>query len=624
MTVVPPGSETKIELPQGWTVASGQSPLAVIGPENDLRMEFIEIPRTGEVEEIAQAAWRSGDPEFNLAVLNAVRAPAEDGWETVTQISYQTPAAESRSAVAIVRTLEGRAYVNLITGSKAAFGRRIAQVIQMLQGWKPASLKSTSLADRERTVWGPDQSARLGDFIRTSMDRMKIPGVSVAIVENLRVVFAEGFGRKRVGDDEAVAPTTPFKIGSSTKSLTTLMMARLVERGVFTWETPVVDILKDFALGDPDLTSKLQMRHTVCACTGMPRRDLDFIFKYAGITPEQRLAEMRTMRPTTGFGETFQYSNLLVAAGGYAAARAFAPDLPLETAYERVMQELVFDPLRMTHSTFRHEDAVRLRPALPHAINFDGECEEIALEREMSISGVAPAGAAWSTAIDMARYLQLELGNGETPDGERVISETALARRRSPEIKIGEKSSYGLGLLIDDEQGIPLMGHGGNTLGFSADMWFLPTKNLAAVVLANVYVANYFLAAVRQKIFEIVFEAAPRAESMIASAVTSRADNQAKMHARIKRDAAAMATIAAMAGNYESEELGPARIVQTDGAYRIEFESWGSDLGVEQEQSGAQLLVLTSPPFPLRLQLAPDGRELILDAAQAKYTFRKV
>src|SRR5882724_9389905 len=100
-------------------------------------------------------------------------------------------------------------------------------------------------------------------------------------------------------------------------------MARLVAKGNFRWSTPVTELLPDFALADPKVTRKLEMRHAVCACTGMPRRDIDLVFKFKGISPEQRLAEMRAMSPTTGFGETFQYSNDLVAAGGYAAARSF-------------------------------------------------------------------------------------------------------------------------------------------------------------------------------------------------------------------------------------------------------------------------------------------------------------
>jgi CubicO group peptidase (beta-lactamase class C family) len=69
------------------------------------------------------------------------------------------------------------------------------------------------------------------------------------------------------------------------------------------------------------------------------------------VRPEDRITEMRQMSPTTGFGETFQYSNYLAAAGGFAAAHSFAPDLSLADAYDRAMRQLVFEPLGMKQTS---------------------------------------------------------------------------------------------------------------------------------------------------------------------------------------------------------------------------------------------------------------------------------
>jgi hypothetical protein len=54
-----------------------------------------------------------------------------------------------------------------------------------------------------------------------------------------------------------------------------------------TWSTPVTEVLPKFSLADPELTKDLQMRHTVGASTGMPRRDIDIVFRFAGVTPEE-------------------------------------------------------------------------------------------------------------------------------------------------------------------------------------------------------------------------------------------------------------------------------------------------------------------------------------------------
>jgi CubicO group peptidase (beta-lactamase class C family) len=117
------------------------------------------------------------------------------------------------------------------------------------------------------------------------MAELQIPGVAIAVVQAGRIVFAEGFGAPRIGSSDPVRPDTRFRIGSNTKPLTTLMMARLVARGNFDWSTPVTRLLPDFALADPELTHKLEMRHTVAASTGMPQRDMDLTSSSKGSRP---------------------------------------------------------------------------------------------------------------------------------------------------------------------------------------------------------------------------------------------------------------------------------------------------------------------------------------------------
>jgi CubicO group peptidase (beta-lactamase class C family) len=347
------------------------------------------------------------------------------------------------------------------------------------------------------------------------MNSLNVPGASIAIVQDGRIVYAVGLGVRSLDRPEPVTVQARFMLGSVTKALTTFLMARLVDQKRLNWSTLVVDLLRGFALADPEIARRLQIRHTASASTGMPRRDYEFIFRHSGVTPEARIAEMKTMLPTTGFGETFQYSNLLVAAGGDATARACIPDGPLEDAFNEVMKEQVFRPLGMNDTFLRQEDALRRDAAAPHAMGFDGRAHNVPISMEMSVHSVAPAGGVWSTASDLARYVAVELANGRLPDGEPLISEEALLERRRPGIKIDDKNSYGLGLIISNESGLRVIHHGGNTLGFSADMYFLPDSGFGAVVLTNAYAATEFLAEIRLKLSEMVFGAEPRAEQIV-------------------------------------------------------------------------------------------------------------
>jgi len=625
-----PGASAPVTLPAGWSFETQPSDVVtIVSPEGDLRAAFLVAPLEGTPEEIAERAWRALDSSFDLPVLQKRSMPGIGGWDAVFQIFYNVPEAQSRVVVAGLRMLGHKAYCTLASGSKGSIGRRQMQLGDVVLNWKPDDLTQPSLDGSKRRKWEEQQSAEMREFLRRGMAELQIPGGAIAVVQGGRVVFAEGFGVEKIGSNQPVRADTRFMIGSSTKPLTTLMMARLVATGKLDWSTPVTKLLPDFALADPDLTRKLEIRHTVSASTGMPRRDLDFVFRFKGITPEQRLEEMKQMKPTTGFGETFQYSNYLVAAGGYAAARAYRQQGSLQDAYELAMRQLVFEPLGMKQTSFDRGDGGTA--ASPHAPDFEGNTVLIDPAIEECVRAVAPAGAAWSTVIDMAQYLLLELNRGKLPRGEQLLPEERLVERRKRGIKIIDKMSYGLGLFVSDEDGLNVIHHGGNSWGFSADMYFLPEEDLGVVLLTNIRLANLFLAAARRKVFELIFDAPPRAEQTIAAASQAEKEAAAGRLARVRVDADSVKWLDRAVGQYRSSELGPLAVQRRDRQYCAEFESWTSTLGMEEQPDGSRVAVLISAPWNggaiaatgARFQVAEDGRTLVLDEGQTLYKFER-
>ncbi len=618
-----PGSLAPIRLPTGWSRASEPGgAVTIVAPEGDLRVGFVMCALDGTPEEIARHAWRIFDAGFDFPVRQTIQIPGSGGWDAGFQVVHTVPAAQSRSAIAVLRTRGDNAYCVLILGTKASINRRMAQIMEVLEGWKPEGLSAPNLGRAMQTEWGEKQSAQMSEFLRRAMAELQVPGAAMAVVQAGRIVFAEGFGTPRIGSSEPVRPETRFMIGSNTKPLTTLMMARLVARGNFDWSTPVTKLLPDFALADPELTRRLEMRHTVAASTGMPPRNMDMIFKFKGVTPEQRLAEMKQMKPTTGFGETFQYSNYMVALGGYAAARSFRRENSLGEAYEQAMQELVFGPLGMERTGF-HEGHGK-DWASPHAIGFEGSCELLDPTMERFVAAVAPAGGVWSSAKDMARYLLLELNRGRLPGGEQLLPEDGLVERWKGATKITGTMSYGLGLLRGEEDGLDMVSHGGMTLGFTSDMYFLPRNDIGVILLTNLFAAN-LVAAARQKVFELLFGAQVKAQQMIEAASLAEEQAIAGRRARVKLGAEAAAWLEGMAGEYRSHELGPLFVRRKEGGYWGEFESWASPLGIEEQTSGRPLVALVGPGLihTLRLQVAGEAQALVLDQGQYVYRFER-
>ena len=121
-----------------------------------------------------------------------------------------------------------------------------------------------------------------------------MPGVVVGIVQDGKVVFAGGFGVRELGKPAPVDADTTVMIASNTKALTTLLLAKLVDaKGNSTWDTPVTSVLPSFKLGDADTTQQVLIKHLICACTGLPRQDLEWLFEFKGVDARGRDGDAR-------------------------------------------------------------------------------------------------------------------------------------------------------------------------------------------------------------------------------------------------------------------------------------------------------------------------------------------
>ncbi len=588
-------------------------------PEGDLVMINMILPAVGKPEDLLLKAWKKYQPNFNRKVELKTTPPASGGWEEIQKIAYEVPVKESRAVVGQYGVLKGKAYITLLDGSYSTFQKRGAQIAIVAGSWKPIDLIEEKLGDREAIKLGPKEIKILESFLQNSMREMQIPGAQVAIVQDGKVVWEKAFGVHQKGAKDKVTSDSLFMIGSTTKPLTTLLQARLVDQEKLEWDQPLREILPGFALADSSATRKLELKHTACACTGMPRRDLDFIFEYENLTAEQRIAQLKTMSPTTGFGETFQYSNLLVAAGGYAAAHTLYPKLTYDSAYEKALREEVFGPLGFMRSRVRPFSGDRL--AAPHAIDMQGRMTPIPQRMDDMVYSVAPAGAVWSNALDMSRYVLFELGNGKL-DGKQVLSEKQVLARRTPGVKIDDTAKYGLGLINDDVKGIETWGHGGNTLGFTSDLVFLPKQQVGWVLLLNAggsSLRNVF----QQKMMEVLFKAEVTSQKNMSHIMKRLRESLVKVRQQVSTNPSKTKWIKGLVGQWSSEELGKMVISATKNGYVADFGEWQSELGSLNDSPDT--FIFTSPPLAgsVPFQLQKDG-SILIDAGQTKYSFKRI
>lgn len=577
---------------------------------DDVQLTVVESSEPDALKAIA-AAWKGGalTPDGE-----PVRWPAVQGWDEEVSASFTNPARKTQVR-AEVRRFRSRTFVLLAEADGATLAKREAQLDALVAGLAPPELRAESFAGQKPR----DLDARAFEaFLARAVAQLGVPGAAVAVVHRGKVIFEKTFGTRTLGAVEPVTPDTLFLMASITKPMTTFMQAALVDAGLFKWDTRVTTLLPDFALADAKLTKQLELWHMSCACTGMPRRDVENLVEYANVTAEQRLASMREMQPTTGLGETYQYSNLMVAAGGFAAAHAYAPQLSLHDAYVKVMSEKVFAPLGMTRSTADFALATRLEHATPHALDLDGTPRALALGFEGNVVPIAPAGAVWSTLHDMEKYALAELSRGVSPlDGKRVVSEASYLERARPRTAAG----YGLGIDVRLAVGLTILGHDGGADGFGTSLYLIPEHELGLVVLTNIRNGTPlellpFNSAAKRKLLELLFEGAqPVADTLVSFALQMRRELARQQGSGVQREPDAE-WLAKVAGSYTSPTLGALEI----RGNVFDVGEWQAHFG----RRGDELILLDAPFAGTPLLFDEASGTITLPDPQTKYVFTRV
>src|SRR5262245_41694342 len=258
--------------------------------------------------------------------------------------------------------------------------------------------------------------ATLEAYAQTAQEQWNVPGLAIAVVKDDQVIYAKGFGVKRVGDTDPVDPDTVFQIGSTSKAFTAALVAMQVDDGKFTWTDRVIDHLSSFEMGDPWVTREFQVADLMTQHSGMPAYAGDGM-AILGYPADYIVSKMKLIEPVTSFRSEFAYVNnlFLVAA---ALARTTSGQ-----SWADGLDARVFRPLGMRSSS-SGQDAFEAatNAAAPHKL-VDGKVTAFAANAPQLAWAYTygPAGGVNSTVRDMAQWLRLLLGNG-TFAGTQIVS----------------------------------------------------------------------------------------------------------------------------------------------------------------------------------------------------------
>ena len=335
---------------------------------------------------------------------------------------------------------------------------------------------------------GQQASRKLDEYIAKTMEDWQVPGLAIAVVQDGKTVFAQGYGVRESGKPDRVDTDTLFQIASTTKAMTAATLGMLVDEGKLTWDDPVVQHLTSFQLHDPYATRELRIRDLLTHRGGLP--NTDFLWYPVARSREEISTLLQHVRPSYSLRSDFVYQNVMYMMAGEVVEAVSGQSWSAFTR-QRLLEPLAMQRTCMGTVEARERGNVAVDHRLVH-----GELRVLTRRYEAADEPLGPAGALWSSVDDMTNWIRMLLNDGRFED-QRLLSREAVAEMFRPQTLLAKPpyptykllqphwSSYGLGWFQFDYQGRAVNFHTGSFEGMAAIVGIIPDEKLGVVILSN-------------------------------------------------------------------------------------------------------------------------------------------
>ncbi|HET6564378.1 MAG TPA: serine hydrolase [Xanthomonadales bacterium] len=348
----------------------------------------------------------------------------------------------------------------------------------------------------EETASVPEEDAdsnafdqeKLYRFVAQGMDLWNVPGMAVTVVSQDEVLFQQGFGKTALRDGLAVDAHTLFAAASTTKAMVVAGLLMPQDEGKLSFSDPITVHLPEVQFGDPQLNRDVTVADLLAHRTGLPSTDLWTFMQ--GMTMTEQLSRLREVQPEASLRARLIYQNTMYELAGLLIERLSGE------RWDHFLTHRLWHPIGM-RETYGSRSQI---PAVANHVqpyHYVGD-ELMLAEWDFSAELADAAGSAWTSVHDMGLWAQFILRGGVTADGDRLLSEAAMAEWFEPhqlaavsdfypttELTKPHWRSYGLGWFQQDFQGRMINYHTGSLSGLVALIGLDLDNDKAVVILGN-------------------------------------------------------------------------------------------------------------------------------------------
>ena len=331
---------------------------------------------------------------------------------------------------------------------------------------------------------------KIDAVVERTLAAFEVPGISLAIVKDGRVIVANGYGLKAIGSQEKVDARTLFGIASNTKAFTATALGLLVEEGKIEWDAPVIRYLPWFQLSDPYVTREITVRDLLVHRSGLGLGGGDLLWWPPSTYDRKEIVRrLRFVPLARSFRSAYAYDNVLYIVAGEVIEAVSGQ------SWEDFVTSRILRKIGMMESTVRHGDAgPGKNVASPHAA-INGKVQVV---KPFGSDNTNPAGGINSNADEMARWMIVQLDSGRIVGDLRLFSPRTTRQLWSlvtpmpfgdppPELAglRHDFNGYALGFHVLDYRGVKLVTHTGGLPGYLSRVTLVPHLKLGIAVLTN-------------------------------------------------------------------------------------------------------------------------------------------
>jgi CubicO group peptidase (beta-lactamase class C family) len=337
------------------------------------------------------------------------------------------------------------------------------------------SLALISSCKKDSSIHRSAIAEKVDSFLVSEVERLSIPGLTVAVVRNDSVIYSGAFGFKNINSKAPLTTNSVFHWASVSKTFVATAIMQLVEQGKINLDEKLVTYVPFFKQRDStykEITIRQMLNHT----SGIGDVD-DYEWddaEYDDAALEKFIRSIRYDKLVFAPGKDWSYSNTAYETLGLVIARVSG--MPFET----YIRKNILDPLEMNHTSFMY-------PEIPDSLRVDGHVwggkplvSKVYPYNRMH----APSSTLNSNVIEMSHYAMAHLHRGQYKD-KRILADSTYNLLWTNSVNIQDAPQIGLAWWLKEYDGVKTVSHGGGDTGFRSYFMLIPEKNMAIMLVSN-------------------------------------------------------------------------------------------------------------------------------------------